>query len=268
MTKNVTLGEETTSLTGDATHLTLGTYNLENLDPGDGKYALLAQDIVLNLRAPDILAVQEIQDADGAGRGTDLSGQTTAQGLIDAIVAAGGPRYVFIEIAPTVANTTGGEPNGNIRNGYFYNPDLVDYVQGSASLITGSAFIGRRSPLTAQFGFNGESFTAINVHFTSCGGSEPLWGDNQPPINGGVSARIAQASAVKAWVDNQLATNPNLQFVVLGDFNGFYFEPFQKLLTDGGCSPTSMLCSRSRNATAICSRATTGSSTTFSSPAG
>lgn len=234
VTKDVTLTQEVTSLTGDATHLTLATYNLENLDASDNKYALLAEDIVLNLKAPDIIAVQEVQDADGAGTGTNLSGVPTAQGLIDAIVAQGGPRYVYIEIAPTVANSTGGEPNGNIRSGYFYNPDRVDYLAGSAILVPGAAFSGSRSPLAATFSFNGESFTAIDVHFTSRGGSEPLWGDNQPPLNGGESARIAQAAAVKAYVDNALATDPKLQFAVLGDWNGFYFEPFQKLLTDGG----------------------------------
>lgn len=233
VTSDVTLSEETTALVGDATHLTIATYNLENLDPGDGKYVLLASDIVLNLRAPDILAVQEIQDADGAGNGANLSGQVTAQGLIDAIVALGGPRYVYIEIAPSAPNTTGGEPNGNIRNGYFYNPDRVDYLEGSAALISSPAYAGSRSPLTAQFSFNGETFAAINVHFTSRGGSQPLWGDEQPPANGGEAARLAQAGAVLAWVNDQLATNPNLEFAVLGDFNGFYFENFQQLLTTG-----------------------------------
>ena len=234
VTKDVTLTQEVTSLAGDATHLTIATYNLENLDPRDTKFALLAEDIILNLKAPDILAVQEIQDADGAGQGTNLSGQTTAQALIDAIVAQGGPRYVYIEVAPTSPNSTGGEPGGNIRNGYFYNPDRVDYLAGSAILVPGAAFNGTRSPLAATFSFNGESFTAINVHFTSRGGSEPLFGDNQPPINGGEAARFNQAAAIKAYVDNALATNPNLQFAVLGDFNGFYFEPFQTQLTSGG----------------------------------
>lgn len=232
VTRDATLARETTTLKGDADHLSIATYNLENLDPGDGKYDILASNIVDNLHAPDIIAVQEIQDADGAGNGRDLSGQATAQGLIDAIAAIGGGRYGYVEVAPTTANTTGGEPGGNIRNGYLYNLDRVDYVEGSATLITGAAYANSRMPLAAQFNFNGETITTINVHFTSRGGSDPLWGATQPPVDAGDAARTAQAAGVKAWVQDKLAADPALHFAVLGDWNGFAFEAEQTQLTD------------------------------------
>jgi uncharacterized protein len=218
------LARETTTLVGDEDHLSMATYNLSNLDPSDTTFNLLANDIVYSLSAPDILAVQEIQDADGAGTGSNLSGTVTAQLLIDAIVAAGGPRYVYVEVAPTTPNSTGGEPNGNIRNGYFYNPDRVSYVAGSATAIDGSTYNGTRRPLAAQFEFNGQTILAIDVHFTSRIGSDPTTGATQPPSNAGDSARTAQAGGVAAYVNNQLATNPNLNVAVLGDFNGFWFE--------------------------------------------
>jgi hypothetical protein len=93
VTSDVSMGRETTALDGDRDHLTVASYNLENIDPTDSqaKFDILAKDIVFNLSAPDILAVQEIQDADGAKNGTDLSGQATAAKLIAAIKAAGGP---------------------------------------------------------------------------------------------------------------------------------------------------------------------------------
>ena len=213
-----------TTLVGDADHLSMATYNVSNLDPTDTTFDLLATDIVLALRAPDILAVQEIQDADGAGTGGNLSGTVTAQKLIDAIVAAGGPTYVYIEVAPTVANTTGGEPNGNIRNGYFYNPNRVSYVAGSATAIDSAVYSGTRRPLAAQFDFNGQRILAIDVHFTSRGGSDPLTGSIQPPSNAGDAARTAQANGVATYINSQLATNPALNVAVLGDFNGFWFE--------------------------------------------
>ena len=235
VTEDVTLTEETTALVGDATHLSLATYNVANLDPGDGaRFALLAADIVTNLRAPDILAVQEIQDADGAGGGSDLSGAATAQALIDAIEAAGGPTYVYVEVAPTTPGSTGGEPGGNIRNGYLYNADRVTYVDGSAQLIDDPAYNGTRAPLVASWGFGGETLTTINVHFTSRGGSDALWGDTQPPANAGEGRRIDQAEAIKAYVNDQLATDPSLNIAVLGDFNGFYFEDEQQVLTGDG----------------------------------
>lgn len=213
-----------TTLVGDTNHLSMATYNLSNLDPTDTTFNLLATDIVYALGAPDILAAQEIQDADGAGTGGNLSGTVTAQLLIDAIVTAGGPRYVYVEVAPTVANTTGGEPNGNIRNGYFYNPDRVGYVANSATAIDSSTYSGTRRPLAAQFTFNGQTILAIDVHFTSRGGSDPMTGSTQPPSNAGDAARTTQANGVAAYINNQLATNPNLNVAVLGDFNGFWFE--------------------------------------------
>ena len=72
--------------------------------------------------------------------GSDLSGAVTAQALIDAIAAIGGPNYIYIEIAPSSAGSTGGEPGGNIRNGFLYNIDRVSYVDGSAQLIEAMAY--------------------------------------------------------------------------------------------------------------------------------
>jgi uncharacterized protein len=236
LTNDVSIARDTTTLVGSATGLTMATYNVENLDPTDTRFNLLANDIVYALQAPDIIALQEIQDADGAGTGSNLSGTITAQLLIDAIVAAGGPTYTYIEVAPTVANTTGGEPNGNIRPGFLYNASRVNFISGSLTQVTDIAFNNSRSPLVASFSFNGQVVTAINVHFTSRGGSEALWGANQPPNNAGEAARTAQIAAVNAYVNNHLATNPAYDVVLMGDFNGFYFENEQLQLTRNGGS--------------------------------
>jgi hypothetical protein len=236
VTSDVTVARETTALEGDRNHLTIASYNLENLDPNDSaqKFDLLAKNIVYNLSAPDIIGVQEIQDANGLNGSNPLSGIVTAQILIDAIAANGGPTYKYVEIAPSSAGSTGGEPGGNIRNGYFYNPERVSYIDGSAKLLTDSAFNGTRKPLVADFKFNGETVTVINVHLTSRLGSDPLWGAEQPPENAGGSARLAQTQAVKAYVDSQLATNPALKLTILGDFNAFYFEDSLQALGGGG----------------------------------
>lgn len=234
VTQDVTLDRETADFASDADSLSIATYNVENLDPSDAKFDLLASDIVYNLRAPDIIAVQEIQDGDGAGNGSDLSGTVTAQLLIDAIAAEGGPRYVYLEVAPDAPNSTGGEPGGNIRNGYFYNADRVSYVTGSAELIEGPAYEGTRRPLVAEFLFNGEAVTSINVHFTSRGGSDPLFGNTQPPADAGEAARENQAAGIRAYVNEALAGDPGKNIAVMGDFNGFYFEDAQEILTGDG----------------------------------
>ncbi len=235
-TTDVTAVKEVTSLVEAADKLSIGNYNLENLDPTDSiaKFASLASDIVNNLKSPDILGVQEIQDADGAGNGINYSGQATADKLIAAIVAAGGPTYAYVEVAPSAPNTTGGEPNGNIRNGFFYDPARVSYVAGSAQLIQDVAFTGSRRPLVAQFEFNGEKITLINMHSTSRGGSDAQWGSTQPPANASDAARTAQALAVKAYVDSLLAVDPAAKIVVQGDFNGFTWENAIQALVAGG----------------------------------
>jgi len=230
VTRDATLEREITTLRGDADHLSLATYNVENLDPTDTKFDRLGRDIAINLGGPDVLAVQEIQDANGAAAGGTLSGQLTADRLIAAIRTAGGGNYAYVEIAPSAANTTGGEPNGNIRNGFLYNVDRVSYVQGSALLIDdGASYTNTRKPLVAQFDFNGERLTAINVHLTSRGGSDPLFGANQPPADAGDAARTAQALGVKNYVAG-LPEGTNV--AILGDWNGFAWENAQTQLTD------------------------------------
>jgi VCBS repeat-containing protein len=245
LTHDANLQPEVTSLVGDATHLTIASFNMENADINDGatKFQLIAQTVVYNLKAPDIIFAQEIQDADGAGAGTDYTGTVTANAIIAAIDAAGGPHYTYVEVAPTANNTTGGEPNGNIRPGYFYNADRVSYVEGSATQITGAAYDGSRKPLVAQFEFNGETITAIDIHSTSRLGSDALFGSYQPPIDGGDASRTAQAQGVADYVHALLQSDPHANVVLGGDFNGFYFEQAFTALTNAGLTNLNSLIS-------------------------
>ncbi|MBK8048158.1 MAG: lamin tail domain-containing protein [Anaerolineales bacterium] len=50
-----------------AHQLAIATYNVENLDPGDGpaKFDALANQIVNNLQSPDLIAIEELQDNTG-----------------------------------------------------------------------------------------------------------------------------------------------------------------------------------------------------------
>ncbi|RYD24414.1 MAG: hypothetical protein EOP89_11430, partial [Lysobacteraceae bacterium] len=131
-------------------------------------------------------------------------------------------------------NTTGGEPGGNIRNGYLYNPDRVNLVDGSVRLIEDQAFTGSRRPLVATFGFNGEEVTVVNAHSTSRGGSDTLFGANQPPAQAGDGSRTAQATAIKTYIDTLQAANVNVHVATLGDFNGYYYETALTRLTADG----------------------------------
>ena len=69
-------------------------------------------------RRPTSSASRRSRTATASMAATRFPGVVTAQMLIDAIAAIGGPDYVYVEIAPSTPNSTGGEPGGNIRNGY------------------------------------------------------------------------------------------------------------------------------------------------------
>ncbi|MDG6078708.1 hypothetical protein E3U23_05815 [Erythrobacter litoralis] len=232
--QDVTLERETTDLAGDANHLTVASYDLSNLDPYDARFASVAQDIVERMQAPDVIAVQRIQDADGQGTGTNLSGQETADRLLDAIFQLTGINYVYVEIAPTEANSTAGQENGNVRNGYFYRPDRVDLVESSLQVIDDPIFQGTRSPLVATWSFNGEEVTTLNVHLTTRYGSDPLWGDVQNPYHAGTIMRTNQIAAIDRWIEERLTADPDGNVMLTGSFGGYLFEPAQRQLTDDG----------------------------------
>ncbi len=241
-----TLVPETTSLVGTSSRLTVANYNIENLDPGDGvaKFNALAQQILNNLKAPDILCLQEAQDNNGPTNDSVTSASTTLQMLVDAInaisAASGGAvQYAFQDNPFIGDDLNGGEPGGNIRNAYLYRVDRgVDLVESSlrtidangaaTTAVGGNAdashpFFESRLPLVADFTFNGQTMTIVNNHFSSKGGSGALMG-TQPPFNSDEDARAAQAQAVNTYVDTLLASDPDARVVVAGDLNEFEFE--------------------------------------------
>ena len=119
--------------------------NVENLaavdptlsaDELEAKFARLAAHLVDNLRSPDIVAVEEIQDNNGATNDGNVDAGPTYDRFIAAIAAAGGPRYEYRQIDP-VDNEDGGAPGGNIRVGFLFRTDrgleFVDRPGGTAT---------------------------------------------------------------------------------------------------------------------------------------
>ena len=253
--KTGTLKPEFTSLIGTSNQLTVATFNVENLDPkkediakvtgrsssnvdddiADGRFTAIAQQIINNLKAPDIVALQEIQDSDGAEISAVVDAKLTAQTLIDAIVSAGGPRYEYRDLAP-VYGQDGGQPGGNIRPGFLFNPDRVNFREGSLlrltgnNLLDGDAFANSRKPLVGEFIFNGQTVTIVNNHFNSKGGDQALFGANQPPILTSETQRLQQATIVNQYVTGLLNQNSNSNVMVVGDLNDFQFsKPLETL---------------------------------------
>lgn len=133
--KDSGLQREITSIMPEEDKLTVSAYNIENFDPSDGqeKSDKIAESIVTNLRLPDIIALVEIQDNDGATNSSVVEADQSYQFLIDSIskeslrLTGTEVTYKFTDIAP-IEDTEGGEPGGNIRVGYIYREDRVSLV--------------------------------------------------------------------------------------------------------------------------------------------
>ncbi|MGY2046542.1 Ig-like domain-containing protein [Methylobacterium sp. JK268] len=238
------LTKQAATLTADATHLLVASYNAENLDPGDGaaRFATIADEILTKLNAPDVIALQEVQDNSGPTDDGVTAADRTLQMIVDAVKAGGGPGYAFVD-NPFIGNdTNGGEPGGNIRTAFLYRTDRVALVPGSLATIgadgraitsgpdtsqqqdRNNPFYGSRPPLSATFRFNGQDVTVVNNHFASKGGSAAAYGDAQPPFDAGEVQRAAQAQAVNTYVDGLLAAHADAKVLVAGDLNEFGFE--------------------------------------------
>jgi predicted extracellular nuclease len=243
------LAKETTSTPGPD-QLAVATFNVENLDPGDGpaKFNGLAAVVVNNLRAPDIVALEEVQDNNGPADDGTVDASTTATTLINAIAAAGGPTYQYRDIAP-VNDQDGGEPGGNIRVAFLFRTDrgvaFVDRPGGTATNAvsvatdadgvhlsfspgriqpTDPAFTDSRKPLAGEFTFHGQRLFVIANHFNSKGGDTPLFGHVQPPVRPSEAQRARQATIVHDFVQSLLSADPQAKAVVLGDLNDFQFS--------------------------------------------
>ena len=85
-----------------ARSLTVATFNVENLDPGDGaaRFAALANAIANNLNAPDIICIEEMQDNNGAAASGGTDASTTWQMLVDALNLATGANYQWVDQEP------------------------------------------------------------------------------------------------------------------------------------------------------------------------
>ena len=242
--------------------LSVATYNVENLSPTtpQAKFDRLAKALVHHLAAPDVVALEEVQDDNGATDDGTVTAGKTLKKLTEAIKAAGGPAYEARQIDPA-NDKDGGEPGGNIRVAFLFNPDRVafkDIAGGDATTpvkavgdhgrATLSASPGRiaptdpawkasRKPLVGQFALKSRPDSRVFVianHFNSKGGDQALDSRFQPPARSSETQRTGQAKLVNAFVKDLLAKDPKADVVVAGDLNDYQFSPALKALTDGG----------------------------------
>ena len=242
--------------------LAVATFNVENLAPSDppSKFQRLAGLIVDHLRAPDVIAIEEIQDNDGVAGGTSsgvVDASLTWNMLIAAIEAAGGPHYDYRQIDPQ-DDRDGGVPGGNIRVGFLFRTDrglgFVDRPGGDSTTPTSIVRQGARAhltlspgrvdplnpawdetrkPLAGEFTWFDKTLIVVANHFSSKGGDDPLYGRFQPPVQVTAPKRHEQAESVNAFARQIVGLEAKANFVVLGDINDFDFSQTTQILESG-----------------------------------
>jgi predicted extracellular nuclease len=246
--------------------LSIATYNVENLAPSDpdSKFEALAHGIVVNLASPDIIAVEEVQDNDGAADDAVVAADQTINKLTAAVTAAGGPAYDSREIDP-VNDQDGGEPGGNIRVVFLFNPNVVSFVDTGAGTVnrstTGTQVITKRGepaltlspgridptspvwtasrkPLVGEFKFNGKNVFVIANHFDAKLGDQSQDGRFQFPAQSSAVQRAGQALTEHNFVNQILAIDKKSDVVVVGDLNDYQFSPALAVLKTGTADGT------------------------------
>ena len=229
--------------------LAFATFNVENLSPKDpaSKFTALAEQIVGNLRAPDLLSLEEVQDNTGPTDDGVVAADQTVAKLVAAIKDAGGPAYTWRSIDPQ-DKADGGQPGGNIRVGFLYRTDrglrFTDRaggdattpvrVEGTGAATRLSASPGRvdpanaawtdsRKPLAGEFTWHGRTLFVIANHWNSKGGDDPLFGRYQPPRLASEAQRVSQATTEATFVNALRKADPAARIIVAGDLNDFDF---------------------------------------------
>ncbi len=242
---------QSTTLRSDGSGITVLTLNGFNLDPhrenpakvndprrdvdddvGDGRFDALGRAIARDAAGPAIVALQEIQDDDGAELTTTVQAERTYDFLIAAVQRAGGPQYRWLDIPPA-SEADGGQPGGNIRNAYLYDPQRVSFVEGSLQRLgEGSpAFEGSRKPLAARFRLasgTGE-LEVVNVHLASKRHQNGLFAPEAPGFDSREALRVQQAELIGEHLAR--LREQEVDYYVTGDFNDFEFSATLRALT-------------------------------------
>ena len=237
-------------LTPDKDHITIATYNVENLSGNQyDRLRIMGSSIATNLNCPDILNLVEVQDSNG----TDFGGTSTAQSTLEGLIAkipCPGSNYQPINIDP-ISHNEGGQPGGNIRVAMIYNANRVTFTpRGNAGALSenrlerdgslrhnpgrifpnSDAFKRTRRSLIAEFEFRGEKIFVIGNHFNSKLGDSSMWSSMQPPVLNSEVRRNALAQQINKFVSNMLRRIPKAKVIVLGDFNASYDETSMRAL--------------------------------------
>jgi len=219
-------------------HLSVASTNQFNLSvkANEGR---VSDYIRVNVRSPEIIFMQEIQDDSGETNDGTVSSDNNLNYFVSLL---NDPKYNiystrnygYVYVAPE-NNQDGGAPGGNIRNVIVYNTlnlEVLEYKRIGLSTET-NAFDSSRKPLYVKIRYNpsGEIYHLINVHHNSKSGDSSPWGSLQPAVEFSLPKRISQNTYIKNWILGNLdKTNDNI--IIAGDLNDYEWSDSVKVLDD------------------------------------
>lgn len=177
------------------------------------KLSKLSAAIRIELRLPEILVVQEVENTQ------------ILQELGDRVNGAAGTDYMATSFETSDAR--------GIEPGFLWDAGRVSLQEAfqlsgpdvEAAFGPSSASPGRE-PLVGVFDIEGSEVTIVANHFKSKSGDDALFGVNQPPTRVTEEQRKLQAHVVRDFVDEILEEDAQAMVMVAGDLNDFPFgEP-------------------------------------------
>ncbi|MEM7083246.1 MAG: lamin tail domain-containing protein [Pseudomonadota bacterium] len=167
----------------------------------------VAYQIRVNLRAPDIVALQEIESL-------------TVMQDIAARITADDPSLTY-DAHLIEGNDVGGIDVGYLTNSATVSVSSVTQINPGLLLSVDGSLLNDRPPLQmdAQYIGGSEPFdlTIINVHQRSLGGID---GDDATRVK---TKRFEQAETLAQYIQGLQTASPDIHLVVTGDFNAFEF---------------------------------------------
>jgi len=239
------IDNSTQSAAGD--QITIAAYNVEDLSYNlkTAKFGTLAEQIVGNLNAPDIIALEEIVGDNSTNDGSDI--YKTLNLLAENISIASNGKFHYSNISIPDKNSTmnvailyrtdrglafrglsTGNPRENVTviRGTHISPNPGWIYPRDPAFET-----GLRKPLAAEFTFKGQSLFIIANHFKAKDiKDDRLFGEFQPPRSITDDKRHKQAQIVHNFVKEILNSNSSANVVVLGDLNDFQFSETLNIL--------------------------------------
>jgi len=205
----------------DENQIRLVTYNINNFNRfDDEKLSDLTEQIVTDLRLPDIMILQEVQDDSGSDDDGTTSASKNLDALVNSIYHESDVLYRYFDPEPR-NNSSGGARGANIRTVILCRKDrgLTYLGQYDKSFTNGQAFENSRAPVINQFSMKGKELFVIGVHLVSNNLNTPLFGAIQPIKKPEEYKRIEQGMAIANLVKTIQADSPEAWIIVAGDFN-------------------------------------------------